>query len=91
MVYIYLMPAKVLITKEGQEDFDDLPVVAQERVLDVFDRLSQWPDVSGAKPLSREWVGHLRIRTGDYRVIFRLVGSDVLVVRIKHRRDVYEE
>jgi mRNA-degrading endonuclease RelE of RelBE toxin-antitoxin system len=38
-----------------------------------------------------DWAGHHRIRTGDWRIIFRAVKPSLLVVRIKHRRDVYED
>jgi hypothetical protein len=31
------------------------------------------------------------VRTGDWRVIFRPVGDEIRIVRIAHRRDVYEE
>jgi mRNA-degrading endonuclease RelE of RelBE toxin-antitoxin system len=68
-----------------------LPVVIRGRVLKVFERLSAWPAISGAKALSGEWAGHYRIRTGDWRVVFRVVSPRVLVVRIKHRSEVYED
>lgn len=80
----------VLLTPEAQGDFDDLPVVIRARVLRIFDRLAQWPNVSGAKALSGKWAGHYRIRTGDWRVVFRVVTPRVLVVTIKHRSEVYE-
>lgn len=35
--------------------------------------------------------GHFRIRVGDWRVIFRHVAPDVIVVRIMHRSRVYED
>lgn len=82
---------RVLLTAEGREDFETLPVTMQQRVLEVFGRLGAWPHVSGIKPLTGEWAGCFRIRTGDWRVIFRVVRPDVLVVRIRHRKDVYEE
>jgi len=81
----------VLLTGEGQADFDRLPAAMQARVLGIFARLEAWPLVSGAKPLRYDWKGHFRIRAGDWRVIFRLVAPDVLIVRIQHRRDVYED
>ena len=31
-----------------------------------------------------------RIRTGDYRVIFRAMGPDVVIVRVMHRSTVYD-
>jgi mRNA-degrading endonuclease RelE of RelBE toxin-antitoxin system len=85
------VPARVLLTPEGREEFDALPLTIQARVRDVFTRLEQWPSVSGAKPLRHEWRGHYRIRVGDWRVIFLPVAPDVIVVRIMHRSRVYED
>ncbi len=48
------------------------------------------PPRSPVKWLKHEWTGHARIRMGDWRVIFR-IENDVLVVRIQHRSEVYEE
>ena len=83
--------ARLLLTAEGRADFEALPVTVQARVLEVFRRLEAWPNISGAKPLRGEWAGYSRIRTGDWRVIFSVVRPDVLVARIRHRRDVYED
>ena len=30
-----------------------------------------------------------RLRCGDYRVLFKLSGSEILIVRVKHRKDAY--
>jgi mRNA-degrading endonuclease RelE of RelBE toxin-antitoxin system len=85
------VPLVVLLAKDAQAYYDDLPATIQGRVAAVIERLRQWPNVSGAKPLRGTWAGHHRIRTGDWRVIFRVVTPHLLVVRIKHRRDVYEK
>ena len=44
----------VVLTREGQADFDALPLAVQPRVRSVLARLNAWPNVSGAKPLRRE-------------------------------------
>jgi mRNA interferase RelE/StbE len=31
-----------------------------------------------------------RIRIGDYRVIYEIIGNDVLIIKIGHRREVYK-
>jgi mRNA-degrading endonuclease RelE of RelBE toxin-antitoxin system len=85
------VPVRVLLTPEGREEFDALPLTIQARVRDVFGRLEQWPNTSGAKPLRYDWRGHFRIRVGDWRVIFRVVAPDLVVVRIMHRSAVYED
>jgi mRNA-degrading endonuclease RelE of RelBE toxin-antitoxin system len=41
--------------------------------------------------LRGEWKGHYRIRLGDWRVIFKPVRSDLIVVRVAHRSTVYED
>lgn len=46
--------------------------------------------MSGAKPLSGEFAGHWRLRTGDYRVQFRVEGETVVVEKIGHRDRFYE-
>ena len=81
---------RVEITAEAQSQFLEVPNGMQDRILAVFERLADWPDVSGAKPLRRELKGAFRVRAGDWRVLFRPRGETVLVFRIDNRRDVYE-
>jgi mRNA interferase RelE/StbE len=40
--------------------------------------------------LKGEFAGLRKYRIGNYRVIFAILGQDVLVLRIGHRKDVYE-
>lgn len=80
----------VKIADQALHDLENLNGDLQERVLTVVERLKQWPVVSGAKPLVGNWRGHYRIRTGDYRVVFQVQADRVVVVRVAHRRDVYE-
>jgi mRNA-degrading endonuclease RelE of RelBE toxin-antitoxin system len=83
--------AAVLLTPEAQEEFDVLPAVVKERMRNLFRRLAKWPDVSGAKALTGDLAGSYRLRTGDYRLRFRVKGGTVLVHKIGHRKDVYED
>jgi mRNA interferase RelE/StbE len=85
------MAMTVLLAVDAQADFAALPVVIQTRVRSVMARLVDWPSVSGAKPLRGELAGYYRIRTGDWRILFRVVAPSVIIVRIRHRRDVYED
>jgi mRNA interferase RelE/StbE len=83
--------AKVSLTPEAREQFGALPRIIRERMTKLFERLGKWPDVSGAKPLTGKLVGWLRLRTGDYRLRFRVQGEEVLIDKIGHRKDIYEE
>lgn len=79
----------VLISPEAQRQFEELPRTTKTRLTKMFERLDCWPQVSGAKPLAGPLAGCFRLRTGDYRILFRVSGSDVLVFRIAHRRKSY--
>ena len=39
--------------------------------------------------LKGPFAGLRKLRVGDYRIIFAVLGQDVLILRIGHRRDVY--
>ena len=83
--------ATVELTAEALKQFARLPRVIQERVRKVLHRLENWPNVSGAKPLSENLAGRYRIRTGDYRIRFYLQREVIVVAQIGHRRDFYEK
>ncbi len=83
--------ATVTITPAAARHLEVLPLPIQARVLRVFERLAHWPRVSGAKPLRGSLAGCFRVRTGDYRVQFRVKGEAVIVERIGHRDGFYED
>lgn len=82
---------EVRLTPEAAEQYAELPLSIQRRVDGLFGRLENWPNVSGAKPLRGELVGSYRLRTGDYRVQFRIVGERVIVDKVGHRDGFYED
>jgi mRNA-degrading endonuclease RelE of RelBE toxin-antitoxin system len=47
--------------------------------------------VSGAKPLSGNLAGKFRLRTGDYRLQFRLERGTIVVEQVGHRDGFYDE
>ncbi|MBI1954119.1 MAG: type II toxin-antitoxin system RelE/ParE family toxin [Proteobacteria bacterium] len=47
--------------------------------------------VGFGKPLRYSLKGHRRLRVSDYRIVYRLNVNTVIIVAIKHRKDVYEE
>ena len=80
----------VLMGEEARQQFQRLPKSIKARVLGIIERLADWPQVSGAKPLRHGLAGHYRIRTGGYRVQFRVVGSQVIVEKIGDRSGFYD-
>lgn len=77
------------LTPEAAEEYGRLPRGIQPRINNIILRLAYWPHVSGAKPLVGRLAGSFRIRTGDYRIVFRVSGDKVIVWKIGNRKDVY--
>ena len=69
---------------------DDLPKTIKARIIGLIVRLADWPDVSGAKPLSGKLAGHWRMRTGDYRLQFHVERGEVVIEQVGHRDGFYE-
>ena len=82
--------AYVTLGLDAADQFAKLPERIKSRVTGIIERLGYWPEVSGAKPLRGELAGHFRIRTGDYRVQFRVQGEEVVIEQIGHRDGFYE-
>lgn len=80
--------------EKARAQFKALPRTIQQRIAEVFERLRQWPNVSGAKPLRGELAGQYRVRTGDYRVQFvvNAQGDPVIVtvMKVGHRDGFYD-
>jgi mRNA interferase RelE/StbE len=83
--------ATVELTPEAADQFGRLPRSIRARMNLLRERLEQWPDVSGAKPLRGELAGWYRLRTGDYRLRFYVKGETVIVDKIGHRSDFYDD
>jgi mRNA-degrading endonuclease RelE of RelBE toxin-antitoxin system len=83
--------ARVTFEADAAEQFREFPERIKSRVIDIIERLERWPGVSGAKPLRANLAGHYRIRTGDYRIQFRVHGNEIILEHIGHRDRFYDE
>ena len=83
--------ADVTLETVAADQFNALPARIKSRVIGIIERLQNWPEVSGAKPLQAKLAGRYRIRTGDYRVQFRVRGEEVIIEQIGHRDGFYDE
>ncbi len=79
----------IFILPPAQKDLDKLEASAFERILKKIRALSKDARPHGCLKLSGD--GGYRIRTGDYRVLYRIDDSlkRIYIYRIKHRKDVY--
>ena len=74
--------------KSVERDLKRLDKTEAGKILDkIEEELSQRADAYPV--LKGEFAGLRKLRVGDYRVIYALMESDCLVLRIGHRREIY--
>ena len=56
----------------------------------IEERLTVQPEIYG-KPLQRTLKGYWRLRVGDYRVVFKITGNEILILGIMDRKSVYSQ
>ena len=44
-----------------------------------------------AEKLTDKDLGGYRFRIGDYRVIFDIIGDEIVILRVGHRKDIYRK
>jgi len=76
--------------KSVEKDLSRLGKPVTRRILDKIEkelsaRADNYPLLKG------EFAGLRKLRAGDYRVIFAILEQNVLILRIGHRRDIYNK
>jgi len=80
----------IIYKKSVSRDLKKLSKAEAGRILDRIEReLSKKADTYPV--LKGKFAGLRKYRVGDYRVIYAILGDDVLILRIGHRRDAYKK
>lgn len=76
----------------AEKDIPALPKAIRNTIKRAIEERLRMDPVGFGKPLRYSLKGHRRLRVGDYRVVYRIEPEKmvVLVVAIKHRKDVYD-
>jgi len=87
------MYALVFLTS-AQKELKKLDIVVQKRIKEKLILLVENPDVlkNNIKPLKGEHQGLFRLRVNQYRVIFQIKDSELIItiIRVGHRKEIYE-
>jgi mRNA interferase RelE/StbE len=81
---------KLVYTYRAIKDIGKLDKAVKQRIGATLVKYQNEP-TKFARRLTASAMGSYRFRIGDYRVIFDLEGSDIVVLRIGHRRNIYKK
>ena len=83
------MAFEITYKKSVQKDLAKLGHAEVRRILDRIEKdLSARAD--GYPVLKGQFAGVRKLRVGDYRVVFAILGTQVLILRIGHRGEIYD-
>jgi len=82
---------KLFFTETFYKNLKDVPARDTKRILSRVEGLAEDPRPVGSEKLSG-LPDRYRVRQGDYRIIYSIEDEQLLVVVVKvgHRREVYE-
>jgi mRNA interferase RelE/StbE len=78
---------EIEIKNRAMKDLELLSAEDRQRVSARIDELRN--DLQGDMKRLRNFIPRFRMRSGDYRVLFEVEASRVVIYRVRHRRDVY--
>lgn len=76
-----------------KDDISKISKAEKEKIKKAIESKLALDPISFGKPLQYSLRGCRRLRVGNYRVIYKIEAESncVLVVKIGHRKDVYED
>jgi len=82
------MNYKIVFTKRAVRDISKLEPEIKEKLGDALRRYGKDP-LNYARKMIDPSLGSYRFRIGDYRVIFDIVGDEIVVLRVGHHKEIY--
>ncbi len=79
------------IQKVVSDDISDLPKSACVQIKQAIEERLTTDPIGFGKPLRYSLKGLRRLRVGDYRIIYQIKDKRVIILAIKHRKDVYND
>jgi len=86
------MSYNILFTKSAAKDYKNFNESIKSQINTVLIKLEKFgTDSPNTKPLTGQFKGYFRIRTGDYRIVFSLLKETITIISILNRNVVYKK
>ena len=83
---------QVVFSSAAAEDLSNLDATISERIIGKLEYFSALPDPAALAVGLVGYPGRFRYRVGDWRIIVRFdrVARTIVVLRVAHRREIYD-
>ena len=82
------MPFKIIWDEKAYDSLNKFEPIISRRILKKIDELSENPFSKDIKKLKGG--GDFRLRVGDYRIIFSIEKNIIQILKVGHRKNIYE-
>ena len=73
-----------------KEQIPAIPIAHRKQIKRAIEERLTIDPIKFGKPLKYSLFGLRRLRVGDWRIIYRVTGTEVEIVKIANRKDIYE-
>ena len=73
---------------------EDLPLIdrrTKDRIRKAIEERLQTAPHDYGEPLRKSLKGYWKLRVGDYRVVFKVIETEVWILGIRHRKSAYRK
>lgn len=78
----------LIYTRTARKDIRKLDIVTQKRLKKSLEKFREDP-LSKSVKLTDSKLNVYRFRVGNYRAIFQIRGTNIEILRVQHRREIY--
>ena len=83
------MEYRLIYHPEIPHDLTLIPINIKKRIRRAIENRLLIDPINYGLALRKSLQGYRKLRVGDYRLIYRIQGGEIIILKIGHRKDVY--
>ena len=76
--------------KAVKGDLNSLEVLSKARIKRAIETRLAIDPIKSGEPLKGNLKGFRKLGIGDYRIVYKVIEEEVLILGIRHRKNIYE-
>ncbi|MBU1086509.1 MAG: type II toxin-antitoxin system RelE/ParE family toxin [Candidatus Omnitrophica bacterium] len=85
------MDYSIIYHPEVKNDILGIPKNIKDRIKKAIENKLLADPIKYGEPLRRSLQGYRKLRVGNYRIIYKIEKNNIEVLKIGHRREVYDK